>query len=351
MPDTLTPDVEARRGSQPTLRVVFAGTPEFAATALSALIDSPYCNVVAVYSQPDRPKGRGKKLSPSAVKTLALDHDLPVLQPPNFKSADTVAELASLNADLMVVAAYGLLLPETVLSTPRFGCINIHASLLPRWRGAAPIERAIEQGDTETGVTIMQMEKGLDTGPMLLKRSIKLQDGDTGDSVREALAILGGQCIVEALQQYGPEDSKPQGDAEARIKADVQDEALASYAAKIHKVECLIDWSQSAETVARKIRAFYSGYTTHGFLNGERIKFGGALSVQKNDIIERCAGFAAGTITSADKTGLRVACGSGVIELTRLQLAGAKMMASDDILNSRADKFKVGSVFSDLETH
>ncbi|MFK8018994.1 MAG: methionyl-tRNA formyltransferase [Pseudomonadales bacterium] len=348
MPDTLSPDAEARRGSSSTLRVVFAGTPEFAATALNALINSRYCNVVAVYSQPDRPKGRGKKLSPSAVKALALDYGLPVLQPQNFKHSDTVAELARLDADIMVVAAYGLLLPEAVLSTPRFGCINIHASLLPRWRGAAPIERAIEHGDTETGVTIMQMEKGLDTGPMVLKRSIELQGSDTGDSVREALAILGGQCIVEALQQYAPEDSKSHGDAEARLKAEVQDEALANYAAKIHKVECLIDWSQSADTVARKIRAFYSGYTTHGFLNGERIKFGGAQSVLENDIIERCA---AGTITSADKTGLRVACGSGVVELTRLQLAGAKMMASADVLNSRADKFKVGSVFSDLETH
>ena len=181
-----------------SLRIVFAGTPEFAASHLQALLDSEH-SVVAVYTQPDRPAGRGQKLTPSAVKQLALEHNIPVLQPVNLRSPEAQPELAAFNADLMVVVAYGLILPQVILDTPRLGCINSHASLLPRWRGAAPIQRAIEAGDTESGVTVMQMEAGLDTGPMLLKVSTPILATDTGGSLHDRLATLGPDAVLQAI--------------------------------------------------------------------------------------------------------------------------------------------------------
>lgn len=227
------------------LRIVFAGTPEFAAEHLKALLDTPH-RIVAVYTQPDRPAGRGQKLMPSAVKSLALEHGLPVMQPQSLRNAEAQAELAALRADLMVVVAYGLILPQAVLDTPRLGCINSHASLLPRWRGAAPIQRAVEAGDAESGVTVMQMEAGLDTGPMLLKVSTPISAADTGGSLHDRLAALGPKAVVEAIA----------GLAAGTLHGEVQDDALATYAHKLNKDEARLDWSRPAVELERRVRAF-----------------------------------------------------------------------------------------------
>lgn len=313
------------------LRVVFAGTPDFAAQALRSLLDAEVCEVVAVYSQPDRPKGRGKKLTPSPVKALALEQHLPVFQPLDFKHVDDVDQLARLKPDVMVVAAYGLLLPTTVLNVPRLGCINIHASLLPAWRGAAPIERAIEEGEEVTGVTIMQMDKGLDTGAMLLKRQTEITVQDTGDTVRARLAALGGEAINEVLRQCSI----------APVHGEAQDTNAATYAAKILKQECLIDWSQPAQRIAQKMRAFYSGYTTHSFLHGERIKFGAAYAEQSQQPS------APGKIVGTSKSTLHIGSGDGIVVVKQLQWPGGRMLNASDLLNSRADKLQVGFQFFD----
>ncbi len=230
------------------LRIVFAGTPEFAAEHLKALLDTPH-RIVAVYTQPDRPAGRGQKLMPSAVKSLALEHGLPVMQPQSLRNAEAQAELAALRADLMVVVAYGLILPQAVLDIPRLGCINSHASLLPRWRGAAPIQRAVEAGDAESGVTVMQMEAGLDTGPMLLKVSTPISAADTGGSLHDRLAALGPKAVVEAIA----------GLAAGTLHGEVQDDALATYAHKLNKDEARLDWSRPAVELERQVRAFTPG--------------------------------------------------------------------------------------------
>ncbi|HEY9148149.1 MAG TPA: methionyl-tRNA formyltransferase, partial [Gammaproteobacteria bacterium] len=217
------------------LNIVYAGTPEFAAVALKALLDSPH-HVIAVYTQPDRPAGRGRKLTASPVKALALEHGIEVYQPQSLKNADEQARLAALKPDVMVVAAYGLLLPPEVLTIPPLGCLNIHASLLPRWRGAAPIQRAILAGDKESGITIMQMDKGLDTGDMLYKLATPIEQGDTAASLHDRLAALGARAIVEALE----------GLQSGSLRAEQQDDALANYATKLHKSEAAIDWRQPA---------------------------------------------------------------------------------------------------------
>ena len=216
------------------LRIVFAGTPEFAAEHLKALLDSPY-EIVAVYTQPDRPAGRGQKLMPSPVKQLALEHNIQVLQPPTLRNEDAQAELAALKPDLLVVVAYGLILPQVVLDIPRLGCINSHASLLPRWRGAAPIQRAVEAGDSESGVTVMRMELGLDTGPMLLKVTTPISAEDTGGSLHDRLAEMGPPAVVQAIA----------GLAAGTLEGEVQDDSLATYAHKLNKDEARIDWSLS----------------------------------------------------------------------------------------------------------
>ncbi|MBV64723.1 MAG: methionyl-tRNA formyltransferase, partial [Halomonas sp.] len=227
------------------LRVVFAGTPDFAASSLAAVLDSEH-EVVAVYTQPDRPAGRGRKLTPSPVKQLAQEHGLPVVQPASLKDADDQAELAALNADVMVVVAYGLLLPQAVLDTPRLGCINVHASLLPRWRGAAPIQRAIEAGDSVSGVTIMQMDAGLDTGAMLYEVRTPITSRTTGGDLHDRLAIQGANALIHVL------DNLDNGSLEATP----QPEEGVTYAAKLSKAEAELDFSQPAEQLARKIRAF-----------------------------------------------------------------------------------------------
>ena len=229
---------------QKALNIIFAGTPDFAAVALAALLESEH-NVIAVYTQPDRPAGRGRKLKASPVKQLALEHNLPVLQPTSLKGAEEQQQLADFQPDLMVVAAYGLLLPKVVLETPRYGCLNIHASLLPRWRGAAPIQRAILAGDSESGVTIMQMDEGLDTGGMLYKLTTPIDDGDSAQQLHDRLAELGADALLQTLAKL------PGG-----LEPEPQDEAQATYAKKLDKQEAAIDWTHSARQITRQINAF-----------------------------------------------------------------------------------------------
>lgn len=314
---------------QPALRIVFAGTPTFSRTHLELLIASHH-NVVGAYTQPDRGAGRGKKTRPSPVKQCALEHQIPVFQPNSLKSPEAQSELAQLAPDIMVVVAYGLLLPQAVLDIPRLGCINVHASLLPRWRGAAPIERAIEAGDTQTGVTIMQMDKGLDTGPMLCKRSCAIDDDMTGDLLRQSLAELGADALLETLRHIACGDQC----------AEIQDDALSSYAAKMDKAEAWIDWSADAHSIARKVRAFCSANVAVTAIADERIKIWMAYSNSQHHQ------HPVGTIVSAGKAGIEVACGSGILRVTRLQLPGRKPLAASDVLNARKAMFEPGTQFN-----
>ncbi|MBI6951848.1 methionyl-tRNA formyltransferase [Pseudomonas sp. B21-023] len=307
------------------MRIVFAGTPEFAAEHLKALLDSPY-EIVAVYTQPDRPAGRGQKLMPSAVKALAVAHDIPVYQPQTLRNADAQAELAALKPDLMVVVAYGLILPQAVLDIPRLGCINSHASLLPRWRGAAPIQRAVEAGDAESGVTVMRMEAGLDTGPMLLKVVTPISAEDTGGTLHDRLATMGPGAVVQAIA----------GLADGSLQGEVQDDALATYAHKLNKDEARIDWNRPAVELERLIRAFNPWPVCHSTLDGESVKVLAAnLSTAQG---------APGEILSSSKDGLVVACGDQALSLTRLQLPGGKALNFADLFNSRREKFASGKV-------
>ncbi|MFC0668998.1 methionyl-tRNA formyltransferase [Azotobacter chroococcum] len=307
------------------LRIVFAGTPEFAAEHLKTLLAAGQ-RPIAVYTQPDRPAGRGQKLMPSPVKQLALQHAIPVLQPSSLRDPAAQAELAALEPDLLLVVAYGLILPQAVLDIPRLGCINSHASLLPRWRGAAPIQRAIEAGDGESGVTVMQMEAGLDTGPMLLKVATPIQPDETGGSLHDRLAGLGAQALVEAVARL----------AAGELAGEVQNDALATYAHKLNKDEARLDWSRPADELARRIRAFDPWPVCHSSLNGTPLKVFGAL-------VEAGEG-APGTILAARRDGLTVACGSGALRLTRLQLPGGKPLAFAELYHSRREQFAVGQV-------
>ena len=311
------------------LRIVFAGTPEFAAEHLKALLNSPY-QVVAVYTQPDRPAGRGQKLMPSPVKQLALQHEIAVYQPQTLRDPAAQAELAALKPDLLVVVAYGLILPQVVLDIPRLGCINSHASLLPRWRGAAPIQRAIQAGNAESGVTVMQMEAGLDTGPMLLKVSTPISADDTGGSLHDRLAELGPPAVLQAID----------GLAAGSLRGEVQDDSLATYAHKLNKDEALLDWSRPAVELERLIRAFNPWPICHSSLNGAPLK---VLAAQL--VTEPGAGRGApGEILAASKGGLTVACADGALRLTRLQLPGGKALNFADLFNSRREQFAVGSL-------
>lgn len=307
------------------MRIVFAGTPEFAAEHLKALLDSPY-DIVAVYTQPDRPAGRGQKLMPSPVKQLAALHGIPVLQPPTLRDADAQAELAALQPDLMVVVAYGLILPQVVLDIPRLGCINSHASLLPRWRGAAPIQRAVEAGDPESGVTVMRMEAGLDTGPMLLKVSTPISATDTGGSLHDRLAEMGPPAVLQAIA----------GLADGTLQGEVQDDALATYAHKLNKDEARLDWNRPAVELERLIRAFNPWPVCHSTLSGEAVKVLAATLAEGRG--------QPGEIISASKDGLVVACADQALCLTRLQLPGGKALNFSDLFNSRREKFAVGTV-------
>ncbi|NOH64767.1 methionyl-tRNA formyltransferase [Vibrio sp. RE88] len=308
------------------LKIVFAGTPDFAARHLAALLSSEH-EVIAVYTQPDRPAGRGKKLTASPVKNIALEHDIPVYQPENFKSDDAKQELADLNADLMVVVAYGLLLPQAVLDTPKLGCINVHGSILPRWRGAAPIQRSIWAGDQETGVTIMQMDIGLDTGDMLKIATLPIEAKDTSASMYEKLAGLGPQALVECLADI----------ADGKASPEKQDDELANYAKKLSKEEARINWSDDAEHIERCVRAFNPWPMSHFEAADNSIK------VWQSRVDVQTTTEAPGTILQADKTGIYIATGKHVLVLEQLQVPGKKAMPVQDILNSRASWFEVGT--------
>jgi methionyl-tRNA formyltransferase len=289
------------------MRLVFAGTPEFAAAALRALIAAGH-DIPLVLTQPDRPAGRGMKLKASPIKEVALAHGLPVAQPENLKSEEARRPIADARADVMVVAAYGLILPQAVLDMPALGCVNIHASLLPRWRGAAPIHRAIEAGDAETGITLMQMDKGLDTGAMLRRATLPILADDTTGSLHDKLAELGAREIVALLPEL----------AAGRVAATPQDDALATYAAKIGKDDARLDWSLSAAALDRRIRAFDPFPGAFCLLDGEALKIWRARPVAGSG--------EPGCIQAVDRHGIRVACGEGALEIGEVQKAGGKRL-------------------------
>jgi len=315
--------------TSPALNIIFAGTPDFAAQHLAALIHSKH-HLVAVYCPPDKPAGRGKKLTACATKTLAQQHNIPVLQPDNFKALATQQQLANFNADIMVVVAYGMLLPQVILSTPKLGCINVHGSLLPKWRGAAPIQRALEAGDSETGVTIMQMDKGLDTGAMLLTARCPITIADTSATLYEKLAILGPIALLDALSKL----------ANNTIVAEPQMAAQASYAAKLNKAEAELDWSLPAATLQRKVRAYipwpvayYQVYTKDNNCH--------IIKVWQASVVDMSSNQPAGTIIAVEKNGITVATAHQALRLELLQLPGKKMLPASDVLNGRSDWFNI----------
>ncbi len=290
------------------MKIIFAGTPDFAASALQALLKHGY-DVAAVLTQPDRPAGRGMQLNPSAVKQVALQNGLPILQPHSLKTPEIQKELAEIHADVMVVAAYGLILPRAVLQLPRLGCFNIHASLLPRWRGAAPIQRAILAGDTETGITIMHMDEGLDTGDMLMRLPCSIANEDDAQSLHDKLATLGAEAIITALREL----------QSGKLVRVVQDETQATYAAKLSKAEAQIEWAQDAEQIARAVRAYNPFPVAHSMLNDTVLKIWRA-SVRGDLQGEP------GTVLAAGPEGVTVACGRGALCLEVLQRPNAKAM-------------------------
>ncbi len=301
-----------------SLSVVFAGTPEFSVPALEALVASRH-RVVAVYTQPDRPAGRGQQLTMSAVKQAAMRHGLTVEQPATLREASAVEHLRSYRPDVMIVVAYGLILPASVLSVPAMGCINIHASLLPRWRGAAPIHRALLAGDSQTGVTIMQMDAGLDTGPMLLEKTTAIARIDTTGSLHDRLAQMGAEAVIEALDglMAGSLSPRPQP-AEG-----------ATYAAKIRKEEALIDWSKPALELEHQVRAFNPWPVAQTSLHRQQLRIWEALATaDRSDATP-------GAVTQADSNGIRVATGEGTLVLSRVQLAGRKAVSAAEFLNGQ----------------
>ncbi len=307
-------------------RVVFAGTPEFAAYSLERLIaqqDQLNIEIVAVYSQPDRKAGRGQKLSASAVKQVAIKHNIPVEQPATFKKSSTEGiaarqTLRTYQPDIMIVVAYGLILPIGVLTIPTYGCLNIHGSLLPRWRGAAPIHRALLAGDVETGITIMQMDKGLDTGDMLYKVSCPINDSDTADSLHDKLATLGATAIATVLQDLSNYQSK----------AVLQDDSDANYAEKLVKTEGEIDWTRSAAFIERQIRGLTPWPGAYTFLNGARVKVLASLPVKASQKTSETAG----TVISIGRKAILIACGDGsTLAITTVQFAGSKPVTAEQV--------------------
>src|SRR5574337_8057 len=306
------------------LRLVFAGTPEFAVPHLRACL-AENVEIAAVYTQPDRPAGRGRALGASPVKQAALAAGLIVEQPESLKSLAAQARLHELAPDLLVVVAYGLILPRKVLAIPRLGCWNVHASLLPRWRGAAPIQRAILAGDAETGVCLMQMDAGLDTGPVLLERRTAITSGDTGGSLHDRLAALGAEALQEGLARASRGESLP---------ATPQSEAGATYAHKLDKAEAKLDFALPAVELARKVRAFDPWPGAEAVLAGERVRVwaASALPVQQGR-----TGKSPGTIVAASKAGIDIACHASVLRILKLQRAGGRVITAADFLNARAD--------------
>ena len=299
-------------------RIIFAGTPDFSVPALQALIDSKY-QVVGVYTQPDRPSGRGQNLTASPIKQLALKHNLTVFQPENFKQADDLKQLAELKADLMVVVAYGLLLPPEILVTPTFGCINIHASLLPRWRGAAPIQRAILAADANSGITIMQMDKGLDTGDMLFKITTPLNKNTTGGELHDQLSNQGAKALIEILPAVFKQT----------IQAEKQNNELACYAKKLTKKEALLDWSLSAKELHYQVCAFNPWPVSHTLLKNKKVR------IWRTHYSTQSTTQKAGTVLSCNQAGIEVATGQGILMIDELQLAGKKRVSSTDFSHGR----------------
>lgn len=298
------------------MRIIFAGTPEFAAHALRRLQKEH--EVVAVLTQPDRPKGRGMRLQPSPVKQLALEYGLKILQPSSLKSEDIQRELRELTPEVMVVAAYGLILPKTVLEIPKFGCLNIHASLLPRWRGAAPIQRAILAGDNETGITIMQMDEGLDTGDILLKQACEIVVSDTAQTLHDKLAELGAHSVSQALKNL----------KEGVLSPEPQDNARATYAAKLNKAEARLDWKKSATELEREVRAYQPSPVSFTMFGNEAVKVFSMTVSREMEAGE------AGKIIAAGKTGIEVQCAEGSVILHTLQRPGGKPMTAEQFLQS-----------------
>jgi len=310
------------------VKIIFAGTPHFAANALEALLASKH-EIVAVLTQPDRPSGRGMQLIPSPVKQVALQHGIPVIQPLSLKPTEVQQQLAQIKAEVMVVAAYGLLLPKPVLQMPKYGCLNIHASLLPRWRGAAPIQRAILAGDPETGITIMQMDEGLDTGLMLLKKSCPIAPHDNAQTLHDKLALLGAEAIGEAL-------SKLQS---GNLNGEVQDSKLATYAVKITKPEAALDWNKSARELEQAVRAYNPNPVAYSSLNGTIIKIwqASALDIGKDE---------PGKVIEVNKQHIKVACGQGTLSIEVLQRPNGKALAVAQFIQGFI--IKVGDRFNQL---
>lgn len=310
------------------LKIAFAGTPEFAAVALDALIHSSH-EVTAVYTQPDRPSGRGLKLTPSAVKLLAQQYQLPIYQPASLKNEHEQGILAQLNPDVLVVAAYGLLLPSAVLHIPRLGCINIHPSLLPRWRGAAPIQRTLYAGDIITGVTIMRMDEGLDTGPLLLQKQYVVDPDETSQTLHDKLASIGAHALIEALDLL----------SENALPETPQDNHKATYANKISKEEALIDWELPAQTLENQIRAFNPWPVSHTSWKEQSLRIWKAKALPEMHRAEPR------TLLHASKDGIDVATGDGVLRLLTLQLPGGKPLSAADFFNARQHDLTIGAHF------
>lgn len=322
------------------LNIIFAGTPDFAAHHLAALLDTEH-NIVAVYCPPDKPAGRGKKLTSCATKQLALTHNIAIEQPHNLKNEADQKKLSEYNADIMVVVAYGVLLPEPVLATPRLGCINVHGSLLPEWRGAAPIQRSLEKGDTKTGVTIMQMDKGLDTGDMILTADCVIEVTDTSATLYDKLAQLGPKALIKALTLMAQPSYKP---TEHNIP---QNNERATYAHKLSKDEAELDWQLTASQLNRKIRAYIPWPVAH-FTFTESDKKQHKIRVLESNVKPYSGKAPLGTIIECSKQGVTVVTGQEALQIKTMQLPGKKALPVQDILNGRSAWFSVGSHINKL---
>ena len=309
------------------MKLIFAGTPEFAVPALTALIEAGH-QVTLVLTQPDRPAGRGMKLKASPIKTLALQHEIAVFQPEILKDSSVQSRIAAEHADAMIVAAYGLIIPEAVLNMPRYGCFNIHASLLPRWRGAAPIQRALLAGDAETGVTIMEVVPALDAGAMVAHASLSITELDTAQSLHDGLASLGAELMLTAINRL---------QAEGKLQATVQDESLVTYAAKLDKAEAVMDWTRSAVELSRQVRAFNPFPVAQTLLHGQNCRIWMALAQAGQGI--------AGEIVAIEDA-ITVGCGQGLLKIQELQMPGGKRLRAGDFLSGH--KLKLGDRFGNL---
>ncbi|MES2141302.1 MAG: methionyl-tRNA formyltransferase [Pseudomonadota bacterium] len=309
------------------MNIIFAGTPEFALPSLQALLASEH-KVIAVYTQPDRPKGRGRRVVMSPVKQLALEKNIPVCQPLTLRDVKVQEKLAQWQPDLMIVVAYGLILPPAVLAIPRWGCINVHASLLPRWRGAAPIQRAILAGDKETGISIMQMDEGLDTGGILELASCEVEKTDTSQTLQARLAKLGAQTLLTSLNTL----------QKGNYQLQVQNEHEATYAKKVDKVEAEIDWKKNAEVIERMVRAFNPKLIAYTFLDQL------LLRIWAISILDQTSTSTPGIILNVSPQGIDVMTGAGVVRLLQLQLPGGKCLPVADLLHSKSHLFRVGTI-------